>query len=59
MRHIVGLSAAGLVFVVLFKGFFRSFWRKPPSKSDSPAPDWSVYNDGASIDTPSEHNGNL
>jgi len=54
MRHILGLLAAGLVLFVLARGFFGSFWRKPPARQDSTATDWV----GDSLDHgPSDHAG--
>ncbi len=59
MRHIVGLFAAGLVLFVVFRGFFGSFWRKPPSPSDSTPADWSSYGgEGSGGHSPSDGAGN-
>jgi hypothetical protein len=58
MRHIVGLLAGGLVLFVLARGFFGSFWRKPPGRQDSTATDWSSYGVGDSVDRgPSDQAG--
>jgi len=58
MRHILGLLAAGLVLFVLARGFFGSFWRKPPNRQDSTATDWSSAGVGDSLDHgPSDHAG--
>jgi hypothetical protein len=58
MRHIVGFLAGGLVLFVLARGFFGSFWRKPPDRQDSTATDWSSYGVGDPVDRgPSDHGG--
>jgi hypothetical protein len=58
MRHVIGLALAGLMLLVVAKGFFGSFWRKPPSREDPKATDWSSYSGSESTNhDPSDHSG--
>ena len=58
MQHIFGLVAGALLLFIVVKGFAGSYWRKPPSRPDSTAPDWSAYANGDSINSgPPDHGG--
>ena len=57
MHHILGVAAGLVLLFIVVKGFFGSFWRKPPKRDDYAATDWSVSDGADNSDMGGHHHG--